>query len=576
MSNNKNTKSNSLAKKISHCLPKGVREKAISFYKMHFDENYKKRERRIQLVMRDSGWDRDYAYKQMLKSKKELGISFKEYQTNGYYKYSIHEQSRMHKLLVSKKKASQSLYERRIQTIITETGWSKEKAVDELNAAKEKGISNYNYVGLQLYKYPQDQHIKILKDHEKQVKREKRREVNEYYGKIMDKTGWSKEKALQTVADAQERTGCTVKEFFIYHFYEFTPEQQSEIFLTCDSKKIMEKFDVDRELFGILCNKALTNQNFSKCVKRPWCVNIYTSRSEFVDLFKDSGKIIYKPIRGHKGFGVESIAVSSDNIDEVYDKISKYPEGIVEEFVKQHPDMNKLTDSSVNTVRIVTLSSNDIPVTSDGKMFDIAYTSLRIGGGKSIVDNFHSGGMVAVIDKETGCVCTNATDQYGNVFTEHPITKTKIKGFKVPYYAEALRLITEMCKEKKLEGYLGWDIAISVNGPELIEANNMPGIVLLSTPYAAEGKSSRQVMQKYLQNFDPSKNGKKKKLDKNITKTVEATGWSRREAKAKMAKAREELGISFKDYADNKFYDIPEEKQKEEYEKLLAHKAKKT
>lgn len=573
MSNNKNTK-NSLAAKIGRCLPKSMRKKLVTFYKMHFDENYKKREHRIQLVMQDSGWDRDYAYKQMQKSKKELGISFKEYQINKYCNYTMHEQMRMHKMLVSKKKASHELRERRIQTIITETGWSREKVLDELRVAKEKGISNYNYVDLRLYKLPPEQHVQIFNDHQNQVEREKQRQINEYYCKIMDVTGWSKEKTISVVSEARERTGCAVKEFFIYHFYEFTPEQQAEIFLSCDSKALMKKFDVDRELFGILCNKALTNQHFSKCVKRPWCVNIYTSREKFIELFKDSGKIIYKPIRGHKGFGVESIAVNQDNIDEVYDKVSLWPEGVVEEFVKQHPDMNKLTDSSVNTIRVVTLSSNDMPVTSDGKMFDIAYTSLRIGGGKSIVDNFHSGGMVAVIDKETGCICTDATDQYGNVFTEHPVTKTKIRGFKVPYYEEVLRLITETCTEEKLEGYLGWDMAISVNGPELIEVNNMPGIVLLSTPYAAEGKSSRQVMQKYTENIEPIKNSKKKKRDKYITKTVKATGWSRKDAKAKMEKARNEFGISFKDYANHEFYTVPEEKQKEAYDEILAQKAK--
>ncbi len=456
------------------------------------------REKAVQLVMEKTGWAHDYAENQMLQAEKNLGISFREYSRCDLFNYAEDEQKRLHKINSSRKKALKSLKERRIETVMNAAGWDYEKTVEQLDEAQSKGIGNRFYVLLQLYQYPTSEHEKIFKEFLDQKKEDQCKKVNEYYDKIIEVTGWSREQAQEIVSEAKGRTGCTVKEFFIYHFYEFSKEQQERVMLECDSKKIMRRFDVDRELFGILSNKALTNSHFPKCVRRHWCVNTKTTRDEFVELFKDSTKLIYKPIQGHMGFGVEAFEINEKNMDEVYHTISGYPEGMVEEFVKQHPDISKIADSSVNTIRIVTLSSNDKPVTKDGKMFDIAYTSLRIGGGTSIVDNFHSGGMVAVIDKETGRIVTNATDQYGNVFTEHPVSKTKIKGLQIPYYKEALEMITEACTENKLEGYLGWDVAISVDGPELIEANNMPGIVLLSTPYAAEKMDSKKVMEPYM------------------------------------------------------------------------------
>ncbi len=476
-----------------------MKKRLETFYKMHFDDKTKKIvERRTRLVMDETGWDHDYALAQMKKSKKELGISFREYQENGYYNYPIYQQKALHRRLVTEGISLKKRKKHWLKTVATVTGWNKEKAAEELEKAKKKGIPNKIYANLQLYKFPEDQHVKIFKDYNRQVKNEKKQKVNYYYKRIMDVTGWSEEKTHAVVAEAKKRTGCTVNNFFIYRFYELTPEQQHEVFLNCESKKIMKRYDNDRELCRIINNKALTNRRFPKLVKRHWCINIYTTREKFIDLFKDSGKIVYKPINGCMGAGVEAFAVNEDNINELYDKISKWPEGVVEEFVKQHPDMNRLIDTSVNTMRVVTVSSKDIPVTSDGKMFDIAYIALRMGNGTSVADNFHCGGLIAVVDKETGCICTNATDQYGNVFTEHPVTKTKIKGFKVPYFEEAVRTITEICTEEKLDGYMGWDVAISVNGPELLEVNNDPGIVALSSPYLAEGKSSRQVMEKYL------------------------------------------------------------------------------
>lgn len=456
------------------------------------------REKMVKIVMERTGWEHDFAYNEMAEAEKNIGISFKDYTVYKFHNYDKEEHPRQYKLVSSRKKALESLRERRIETVMNATDWSYEEAVKQLDEAQIKGIGNRFYVLLQLFNYPAEEHESIFQNYLQSIKDSQEQKVNEYYDRIVKATGWSRGEAEDIVTEAKERTGCTVKEFFIYHFYEITPEQQERVMLECHSKKLMRRFDVDRELFGILSNKALTNSHFSKCVKRHWCVNTKTDRDEFHRLFKNSTKLIYKPIQGHMGFGVESFEINENNIDEIYDTVSAYPEGMVEEFVNQHPDINKMAASSVNTIRIVTLSSNDKPVTKDGKMFDIAYTSFRIGGGTSIVDNFHSGGMCAVIDMETGEIATNATDQYGNVFTEHPLTKTPIKGFKIPFYKEALEMITEACIENKVEGYLGWDVAISVNGPELIEANNMPGIVLLSTPLAAEKKGTKHIMEKYM------------------------------------------------------------------------------
>ena len=139
-----------------------------------------------------------------------------------------------------------------------------------------------------------------------------------------------------------------------------------------------------------------------------------------------------------------------------------------------------------------------IPVTADGKYMDIAYTSLRIGGGTSIVDNFHSGGMVANVDMGTGSIITDAVDDNRNVFTHHPMTGIKFRGFKIPYYREALAMVCEAITKNRVQGYLGWDIAIKEDGPILIEINTDPGVVLLTSPYIPEKRGMKYVLEKYL------------------------------------------------------------------------------
>ena len=217
-----------------------------------------------------------------------------------------------------------------------------------------------------------------------------------------------------------------------------------------------------------------------------------------INTFKDIDRIIYKPIDGNRGRGIRAFEVSDDNIESVYEELSNCPTGVVEAFVVQHSELSKLSPDSVNTIRIVSISSNKRSVTDNGDKVDIAYASLRIGGGGSVVDNFHSGGMVAAIDMKTGKLVTNAADMAGNVFTKHPVTGIEIKGFEIPYFSEALEMVKDAVRKNKIEGYLGWDVAISETGPVLIEVNARPGVVLLSMPYAAEKKGMKHIMEKYM------------------------------------------------------------------------------
>lgn len=315
----------------------------------------------------------------------------------------------------------------------------------------------------------------------------------------MAETGWDYEFAMDQFYDARERTGCSPKEYKMYRFYDLTEAEQAEVFLMSLSKQITKKYSTkNREFVAIMRNKEKTNEYFADLLGRAWCVNTKITEDAFAEKFASSKRIIYKPLLGNRGNGVEAFDVTPETVREVYRILAGYDKGVVEEFVVQHPRMSELAASSVNTIRAVTVSSNTEPVTADGKMADIAYTSLRIGGGTSIVDNLHGGGVCAAIDMDTGILVTDGVDMESHVHTHHPYTGVKIKGFQVPFYQEAKEMILRTIEEKKIEGYLGWDIAITETGPVLIELNNTPGVPGLSTPWVAEKKGMKHIMEKYL------------------------------------------------------------------------------
>lgn len=397
---------------------------------------------------------------------------------------------------------SSSINEAYIKEVMQKTGWSGKETAEKLeNAKKRIGITAFDYVKYNFWAVPEEQqavkYVEIIKNNaKKRVELEKKK--SEAVAKVMCKTGWSYAQAEEKILDAQRRTGVTYGEYFFYHFYELDEATQEDIFVASSSKKIRQKYDVNKESIALTFDKGRTNTVFAKYLNREWCINNKVTKHEFVKKFANSKKIIYKPIRGGGGRGIEVYEIDPDNAERVYDEISVLPEALIEEYIVQHPRMSEMCASSVNTVRIVTISSYSQPVTADGKHMDIAYAALRIGGGTSFVDNFHSGGMTAAVDLETGVLVTDAANMEGEFFKVHPVSGTVIKGFEIPFFADAVKMVREACKKSKIEGCIGWDIAFNEKGPMLIEVNHNPGPMLLTAPYIAEKKGMKHVMDKYL------------------------------------------------------------------------------
>lgn len=114
------------------------------------------------------------------------------------------------------------------------------------------------------------------------------------------------------------------------------------------------------------------------------------------------------------------------------------------------------------------------------------------------MDNFHRGGMAAVINLDTGCLATDAANNNGEIFICHPMTGKTFKGFQVPLFDKVIDFVMDFCAQEGVEGYFGWDIAITETQPVLIEVNSYPGVDLLQAPYSAEHKGMKYVLEKYL------------------------------------------------------------------------------
>ena len=145
---------------------------------------------------------------------------------------------------------------------------------------------------------------------------------------------------------------------------------------------------------------------------------------------------------------------------------------ILEEIIVQHPQMC-FGNKSVNTLRVNSVLDN-------GGMVHIIKTSLRCGIGDSIVDNYSAGGVVYPVNSKYGRVeGPGANSTRGQEIFIHPGTEMFMIGLEIPFWSQVEELICNAARLIPQVRFVGWDVAITKDGPVLVEGNTRPGAQLI-------------------------------------------------------------------------------------------------
>ena len=243
--------------------------------------------------------------------------------------------------------------------------------------------------------------------------------------------------------------------------YSLDRSQRESVITSGVSNSFVARFN-DPQYSCFFQSKAEFNKKFSRFIRRDWMyIDGVLSREAYNDFVKDKDVVIVKPVDGSGGEGVEKFEVK----DGTYERVRSRIPCLVEEAIVQCKEIAELNPTSVNTIRPLTF-------VRDGEAVMLA-AYLRIGRG-GVVDNFCGGGMVCPINIETGVVEYPAVDGENNIYDTHPVTGVPIVGFKIPHFDEIKRLVLEAAMVVPQVRYVGWDIAVTDYGLEMIEGNEYP------------------------------------------------------------------------------------------------------
>lgn len=224
-------------------------------------------------------------------------------------------------------------------------------------------------------------------------------------------------------------------------------------------------------------NKVKFYERFADWIGREWIDLRLASDDEVRAFLAGRTAVIAKPVDGVGGGGVEKLAVpSSREIAGFVAERRAAGQDLLEAVIDQHGDLDRLYPGAVNTVRMITF------LDSQGEL-RVLCRVLRIGNGAA-VDNFASGGMYTLLDAD-GRAVHPAVDRTGTVYTSHPVTHERIEGFQVPLFDEVLAMVDAAARRIPKVPYVGWDIAITPDGPRLIEGNHNSSV--FQTPPSVSG-----------------------------------------------------------------------------------------
>ncbi len=142
---------------------------------------------------------------------------------------------------------------------------------------------------------------------------------------------------------------------------------------------------------------------------------------------------------------------------------------IFQSAVDQHPDMCRITGSAVGTLRVVTIR--------DETGVEPLYSIWKIPAPTAMSDNFwQPGSMVAEVDISTGKLvkCKRGSGISAEWIDTHPVNGEAFSGYQIPHWEGTKKLAIQAHELFPEFGVFGWDIAVTPDGPLIIECNANP------------------------------------------------------------------------------------------------------
>lgn len=294
--------------------------------------------------------------------------------------------------------------------------------------------------------------------------------------------------------------------FFSFYAYGYSPYEYVCYDFINKSIEERRKFISDRESvcygyrmndidsMSLFMNKMKTYEMYKEYYKREAIsISKLCDKKKFFDFVSKHSRFVKKEVNESCGRGVELIELNkiNTNLESLFERLIAKGEVILEECVIQGMILSKLNDTSVNTVRCITLNTKNGVV--------VPFCFLKIGRAGAFIDNGGAGGILVGINNETGILETDGVDELNNRYIVHPDSGVRFIGFQLPEWNTLKSLCVEMSSKSPNVKCIGWDMAYTSEGWVVIEGNGLTEVIGPQAPYL---RGIRDEWEKYMNSIE--------------------------------------------------------------------------
>lgn len=245
----------------------------------------------------------------------------------------------------------------------------------------------------------------------------------------------------------------------------------------------------DKVLFGQVCAAlnlpAARTLLFTKqgTVRSPQAQIISTDSDVQLALANASDSLIRKPAVGSSGgLGIyryrrrqgDGVFVSSiGTLD--YSALAKASRDgddvLIQEELRNHAAFLSLGANALLCLRVMS-------VFGKGRV-DVPCALLKLAVEDGVVDNGRAGGIYIAVDLRTGRLAAEGVNERLERFTESPSSNTSFGEFVVPHIEEVVSLTRRAAAAFSDLPTIGWDIAVTSEGPVIVEGNSSPSLAMV-------------------------------------------------------------------------------------------------
>ena len=188
-------------------------------------------------------------------------------------------------------------------------------------------------------------------------------------------------------------------------------------------------------------------------------------------------ELLAKPVDGEGGDGLVILGPFTD----ADDLAARLPAAlrasrgalVIQPRIATHPALRDLALAALPTARVVTL------LDETGAPEVVSATFRFASDPAARVDNMKAGGLIAAVDLTAGTLGVACRGYGGGDHDLHPATGAPITGRVLPDWA-AVKTLCVRAHALAFGDYalVGWDVAMTPDGPLLIEGNGKPGVLM--------------------------------------------------------------------------------------------------